>query len=67
MQRAIAARKFHATLSSKIDNAVEIWRAMQPDDAPRPTYREHPGNGPLGGPISIHSPWSNERQTDQTD
>lgn len=67
MQRAIAARKFYATLSRKIDNAVEIWKATAPDDKPQPIRRETPGDGLLGGPISIHAPWSNERQTDSTD
>jgi len=67
LQRSIQTRKFHATLKHRLDTAVQIWHATQPDDTPEPIYREHPGGGPLGGPISIHSPWSDERQTDTAD
>lgn len=54
LQRAIDRQKFHATLERKLDNAIEDWKTTQPDDTPKPTYKED------GWTMSIHSPWSDD-------
>jgi hypothetical protein len=41
-------------LDRKLDNAIEDWKATQPDDTPKPTYKED------GWTMSIHSPWSDD-------
>ena len=58
MERAIAKRKFHATLKSRLDTAIEVWRATQPDEPVKPVYKED------GWKLSIHSPWSDDAKTD---
>jgi len=58
VERAIAKRKFHATLKHRLDTAVEIWRATAPDEPPTPVYKED------GWKMSIHSPWSDDAKTD---
>ena len=58
MERAIAKRKFHATLKPRLDTAIEDWRATQPDEPIKPVYKED------GWKISIHSPWSDDATTD---
>jgi len=58
VERAIAKRKFHATLKSRLDTAVEAWRATQPDEPVKPVYKED------GWKLSIHSPWSDDATTD---
>jgi hypothetical protein len=58
VNRTIASRKFHATLKPRLDNAIEIWKATQPDESPKPVYKEDGWN------MSIHSPWSDEAKDD---
>jgi hypothetical protein len=58
VERAIAKRKFHATLKSRLDTAIEVWRATQPDEPVKPVYKED------GWKLSIHSPWSDDATTD---
>ena len=68
LQRAAQDWKFHATLKPRIDVAVEDWHATQPPDMPAPVIEHHPidpetqtgDSRLLGGPISIHSPWSHD-------
>ena len=61
VERAIAKRKFHATLKSRLNTAIEIWRATAPDEPPKPVYKED------GWKMSIHAPWSDDAKADPSD
>lgn len=58
LERAIASFKFHTGLKRRLDNAIEIWYATQPDEPIKPLYKED------GWKMSIHAPWSDDTKLD---
>jgi len=61
--------KFNATLKPRLDIEIEDWWESQPHSESNTVFIESndPGDTPLGGSMSIHYDWDDERETDPTD
>jgi hypothetical protein len=60
--------KFNATLKPRLDIEIKDWHDSQPGADLGTVVLENTESGttPLGGPISIHYEWADERETDPT-
>lgn len=75
LRKAAQDHKFNATLKPRLDRAVEDWHRSQPPNIPPPVVLDHPLDPELqtgesrllGGPMSIHAPWSDGAKQDPTD
>jgi len=74
LRKAAQDHKFNATLKPRLDRAVEDWHKAQPIEPP-PVVIHHEIDDVLqtgesrllGGPMSIHAPWSDEPKQNSTD
>jgi hypothetical protein len=65
LRKAAQDHKFHATLKPRLDRTIQDWHAAQPKEA-TPVVIHEPIDDELqtgesrllGGPMSIHAPWS---------
>lgn len=55
VKREIQARKFHATLPQKLDDAEQDWHETQPPAMPPPIQIDD---------LHIRAPWLDEQETD---
>lgn len=61
------AARFAARTRTRLDREIEAWHAAQPPE-PGPVIIDHPidterqtgESRKLGGPMSIHAPWSEQ-------
>lgn len=69
LRKAAQDHKFNATLKPRLDRAIEDWHETQPSQ-PLPMIVHHEIDDELqtgesrllGGPMSIHAPWSNDAE-----